>query len=128
MRGAVLFERGEAAQQPRGHVRIGRYFAQRSLPRGIRHDGKRTSLSCVIGAENHAALRDFQARIDGAGDAAAVDVSRMWSDASDGVDAAGLDRSLAWRGEFPNFAQQIFGAAGIKPAGYGGSSYGGSHQ
>jgi hypothetical protein len=52
----------------------------------------------------------------------------MWSDACDGVDAAGLDRGLAGRGEFPNFAQQIFGAAGIKPAGYGGSSYGGSHQ
>src|SRR4029077_10884315 len=91
MRGAVLFEGGEAAQKAPSHVRVGRYFAQRSLPRGISHDGKRTALPGVIGAENHAALRDSQARIDGAGDAAAVDVSRMWSDACDGVDAAGLD-------------------------------------
>src|SRR5260370_32503567 len=81
-------------------------------------------LARVVGAKNHAALGDFQARIHSACDRAGVDVSRMGNDASEGGDAAGLD----WRSVFSNLAQQLFSAARIKPAGDGGSSYSGNPQ
>src|SRR5712692_10110858 len=132
MRGAVLLQRREAMQQPSAHFRVSRYLTERSLPRCAGHDCKRTPLARVVGAENHAARGDFQARIHCASHTAGVDVSRMGSDASDGGDAAGLDRSLARslarRSVFPNVAQQFVSAARIKPAGDGRSSYSGRHQ
>jgi len=128
VRGAVLFERREAAQQASAHLPVRRNLAQRRLPRGVGHDRKRTSLARVIGAENHAALGNFQPRIDSAGDAARVDVSRMGSDASDGGDAARPHRDPDRRSVFPNVAQQFVSPARIKPASDSGSSYSGSHQ
>src|ERR1019366_3071034 len=107
VRGAVLLQPREAAEQPSPHFCVSPYLAQRSLPRGVGHDRKRTSLARVVGAENHAALGDFQARIHGACDTARVDVSRMWSDASDGGDAASPYRSLDRRSVLSNFAQQF---------------------
>jgi len=78
----------------------------------------------VIGAENHAALRDFQPRVHRASDTTGVDISCVRSYTSDSSDAAIDSR----RSKSANLAQQRIGAVRVKSAGNGGSSYIGSHD